>query len=217
MRKAALAAHDPDPGGGFLPDLPGERRQEPPGRVLAGLGLPGRIGNEHAPAVQEGQHAADLDAALQAAQRADVGLAERGVRAEPGHQDPQRPCPGPPSRAAPGRGMLPAEVIEEPVRRPCQRRREGGAEDRPPVAPHREQDELGRVAKVGRDLRRGSGSRGHARREMVPAPGSASHSCTQGWPAAGGPCSLTWTRQARQRPSRSGTPDWPHRAQVPGW
>ena len=48
------------------------------------------------------------------------------------------------------------------------------------------------------------------------APGKASHSCTQDWRAAAGPCTRTWTRQARQRPPRRGTSAWPQRWHVPG-
>jgi len=82
-----------------------------------------------------------------ARQGADVGLMGRGIGAEPGYEDLQRPRRFPGGLVAWG-GLCSAEVIQEPLRGPGQRGQAGRTEDRPPVAVHVEQHLLGRVDAV---------------------------------------------------------------------
>ena len=150
MRDAAVAAHDGHPRRCLAPDLPGQRRQQAVHGMLAGLGLPPGIGDEHVPCGQERQHAPDLHAAPQARHGPDVGLVKPGLGAEPGCQDPQR------SRRLSGGlvawcGLSPAEIVQQLLRGPGQRGQAGGAENRAPVAAHGEQRQLGRVDAVRRD------------------------------------------------------------------
>jgi hypothetical protein len=90
MLDPALAADDADPDRGLASDPAGQGFQQPVHGVLAGLGLPPGVRNEHVPRGEEGQDPPDLHVSPQAAQGADVGLVERGVGTEPGHQDLQR-------------------------------------------------------------------------------------------------------------------------------
>ena len=56
--------------------------------ALDGGALPGGVGDDHASFAEELQDSPDGGAGA-AAQRSDVGLADRGVGSDPGQQDPQ--------------------------------------------------------------------------------------------------------------------------------
>jgi hypothetical protein len=144
---------------------------------------------------------------------------ERGVGAEPGHQHPQ--CP---------RGRMP-EVRPSSLRagqlelvsRSCPEFVSAGSE-RAARTGSQSRCAANRMAWPGSTrCGEGSGAMGGGRPGArsafrgVEASGSAIHSWTQGWAAVNGPCSRTWTRHARQRPSLRGTQGCPHLPHVPSW